>query len=57
MPALEPRVRTCLWLENDIETAVGFYVSLLPGSEVSLTQRAKDMVKIDVAALERAARA
>ncbi len=33
------RVSTCLWFGNDAETAVRFYVSLLPGSRVEQIQR------------------
>lgn len=35
-------VSTCLWFETDAEEAVGFYVSLLPGSKVDHVLRAPD---------------
>jgi predicted 3-demethylubiquinone-9 3-methyltransferase (glyoxalase superfamily) len=34
MSWLESKVRTCWWFAQDGETAVDFYVSLLPGSFV-----------------------
>ena len=34
------RVSTCLWFGTDAEEAVGFYVSLLPGSRIDHVMRA-----------------
>jgi predicted 3-demethylubiquinone-9 3-methyltransferase (glyoxalase superfamily) len=34
-----PKVRTCLWFGKDLEAAVRFYVSLLPGSTVDRVLR------------------
>ncbi|AUH34561.1 VOC family protein [Paracoccus tegillarcae] len=39
--ATDPRIRTCLWMEKDGETAAQFYTSLIPGSAMQDQDRFK----------------